>query len=78
MLRLSLIHIWIGTEGLDAIKTLEGQIPSPINPPSGCPFHTRCAKATARCAETVPAETYLNERHYVRCLLFEEAPANAN
>ncbi len=62
----------IGTEGLDAIKTLEGQIPSPINPPTGCPFHTRCARATAKCAETVPAETYLNERHYVRCLMFEE------
>lgn len=62
----------LGTEGLDAIKTLEGQIPSPINPPTGCPFHTRCPRVTARCPEIVPAETYLNQRHYVRCLLFEE------
>lgn len=62
----------VGESGMDQIRTLEGQIPSPINPPSGCPFHTRCPRATERCAKEVPTETYYNERHYVRCLYAEE------
>ena len=60
-------------QGTDSLKTLEGQIPSPINPPSGCPFHTRCAKACDRCKEQVPAETWVSSDHYVRCLLLEQA-----
>ena len=33
---------------------LEGEIPSPINPPSGCVFHSRCPKAMPQCAQTAP------------------------
>ena len=33
---------------------LQGELPSPANPPAGCPFHTRCPKATAQCATQVP------------------------
>ena len=33
---------------------IEGEIPSPINPPSGCVFHTRCPKAQDVCKTTVP------------------------
>ncbi len=54
-------------------KSLEGQVPSPINPPSGCSFHTRCSEATEECAETDPelvaiddnGEMHLSACHYV-------------
>ncbi|MCD8083144.1 MAG: ABC transporter ATP-binding protein [Clostridiales bacterium] len=58
--------------GMEGLKTLEGQIPSPINPPSGCTFHTRCPMAREDCAACCPSETYLNSQHYVSCLLFEQ------
>ena len=62
----------IGTQGLESIKTLEGQIPSPITPPSGCTFHTRCPYATEACKERVPEEEYISEGHYVRCINYNE------
>ena len=62
----------IGTQGLESIKTLEGQIPSPITPPSGCTFHTRCPYATEACKERVPEEEYISEGHYVRCINYHE------
>ncbi len=52
---------------------LEGDVPSPMNPPSGCYFHPRCSQATARC-RVEPPETYrIAEDHRVACLLEEEA-----
>ena len=63
--------------GIDSLKTLEGQIPSPINPPSGCPFHTRCARACPECAQRVPKRTLVQEGHAVHCLLFEEGGEEA-
>ena len=57
--------------GIDSLKTLEGQIPSPINPPSGCPFHTRCAKACEACAQWAPEPIQIAPGHTVSCLLFE-------
>ena len=62
----------IGTQGLESIKTLEGQIPSPITLPSGCTFHTRCPYATEACKERVPEEEYISEGHYVRCINYHE------
>jgi peptide/nickel transport system ATP-binding protein len=46
---------------------LKGEIPSVVNPPAGCRFHTRCPKAEARCASEVPALRPIGEGRLVRC-----------
>lgn len=46
---------------------LHGEIPSPVNLPSGCPFHTRCAYATEHCNEIRPAKVEVMEGHFVAC-----------
>ena len=51
---------------------LEGDIPSPVNPPAGCRFHTRCPYATERCATEVPELTCLGEEHKVACHLCDQ------
>ena len=50
---------------------LEGDIPSPINPPSGCKFHTRCPFATERCKQEVPVFRDYGGGHYAACHLLE-------
>jgi len=52
------------------IELLEGDLPSPINPPSGCVFRTRCPKATKKCSFKKPKETIVNERHRLSCFHF--------
>lgn len=51
---------------------LEGDIPSPIDPPSGCPFHTRCPKAKDDCKYMEPTTLQINENHQVACILYED------
>ena len=46
---------------------LQGDLPSPANPPSGCRFHTRCPYATERCAKEVPQVYEVEPGHKVRC-----------
>ncbi len=46
---------------------LKGEIPSPINPPKGCNFCTRCPYATQRCREEEPAFVDVGNHHYVAC-----------
>ncbi|MEN6627057.1 MAG: ABC transporter ATP-binding protein [Candidatus Sumerlaeia bacterium] len=48
---------------------LEGDVPSPINPPSGCPFHPRCPKATPECSRYVPQLEEVRPGHFVSCCL---------
>jgi len=46
---------------------LEGDIPSPVNPPKGCKFHTRCKYATDICMHVVPELTEIIPNHFVAC-----------
>ena len=48
---------------------LQGDVPNPIRPPSGCHFHTRCPIAEARCKTEVPALKSVGGRHQVSCHL---------
>ena len=60
------------TQGMEGLRTLEGQIPSPINPPPGCAFHERCAYACEACARQTPQERDLGSGHTVCCLRADE------
>ena len=48
-------------------QVLTGELPSPLNPPSGCAFHKRCPFAVARCAAEVPALEALGQGQFVAC-----------
>jgi oligopeptide/dipeptide ABC transporter ATP-binding protein len=54
---------------------LEGDIPSPANPPSGCKFHTRCPKAMPICAQEAPVFYTLSPGHQCACHLYSEGRA---
>lgn len=54
---------------------LQGDVPSPVNPPSGCPFHPRCPKCTERCKTEVPKQKVFDkngQEHMVCCHLADE------
>jgi len=60
-----------GGSGRKRIR-LKGEMPSPRNPPSGCPFRTRCWKTKDICATSVPALREITPRHQVACHFADE------
>jgi oligopeptide/dipeptide ABC transporter ATP-binding protein len=48
---------------------LKGDVPSPIDPPLGCPFHTRCPEAMEKCSKEVPPVKRFDNGHWSRCWL---------
>ncbi|KMY51935.1 ABC transporter ATP-binding protein [Peribacillus loiseleuriae] len=50
---------------------LQGDVPSPVNPPKGCPFHTRCPKAMEQCSNIRPILKELEQGHHVACHLYD-------
>jgi peptide/nickel transport system ATP-binding protein len=59
-------------EGRRTRVILKGDIPSPANPPSGCPFHTRCPVARDQCSTDVPESREIAPGHFVACHFADE------
>jgi oligopeptide/dipeptide ABC transporter ATP-binding protein len=57
-------------------QVISGEIPSPINPPSGCTFHTRCPYAHTRCVEEIPPLIEVEKDHWVSCHLVDISQVN--
>lgn len=56
---------------------IAGDPPNPINPPSGCRFHTRCVHAEAICSARAPAASAVGDGHHVACLMYERGASHS-
>ena len=52
---------------------LQGDLPSPTNPPTGCAFHTRCPFSMEHCKHVCPKMKEVKPNHFVACHLYDEA-----
>lgn len=57
-------------------QVLEGEVPSAVNPPKGCPFHTRCPKCMDICKTEKPKYMEAEPNHFVACHLYDEVNKN--
>ncbi len=55
-----------------SIVSVQGEMPSPINPPSGCHFHPRCEQVMPECKISYPAERISGKTHMTRCFLYKQ------
>ncbi len=68
----------ISKSSLADLQTLEGNVPSAINPPSGCRFHTRCPQVMEICRTVEPGTVNLGENHRAACHLLQSANSESN
>jgi oligopeptide/dipeptide ABC transporter ATP-binding protein len=60
---------WPGRQEEEIV--LKGEVPSPLNPPAGCRFHTRCPQVMPHCSHREPALREISPGHFVACHLFD-------
>jgi len=61
-------------EKMRAPRIVNGDLPSPLSPPSGCVFHTRCPIATEECRQTIPEPREIRPGHFAACIKVEAQP----
>ena len=59
-------------------EVLEGEVPSAMNPPKGCPFHTRCKSCMDICKEVKPVPKEIEDNHFVACHIYQNIEDRIN
>ncbi len=67
----SILKIPDSPEKRQKMLSIQGEVPSPLNPPSGCAFHPRCAFATDTCKKVKPERKKVSEDHFAACHLVQ-------
>lgn len=62
----------ISSDANEALYSIPGQVPNPINLPDHCYFKNRCTKCTEKCGGAYPETVKISDTHYVSCYLYEE------